>query len=202
MRSPPGPGEKRRSRTFAVPEHESSVEDELRELLSEEEYKWTLRKKNRATALLALQSSDLERCVRDGLLTEYRQVELGRLICLMYEHQGKSERIKNFPYPRQFATLNLYFIWLFVLILPFGVVREFQEVGGLWVWMSVPVTVVVAWVFHTMDKIGEASENPFEAGPNDVPITALARTIEIDMRDIADEDELPEPLSPIRHILM
>ncbi|MGB8331419.1 MAG: hypothetical protein WCE62_14935 [Polyangiales bacterium] len=43
--------------------------------------------------------------------------------------RGKSERTKNFPYPRQYATLNSTFLWVFVLLLPFGVMFEFDELG-------------------------------------------------------------------------
>jgi putative membrane protein len=53
-----------------------------------------------------------------------------------------------------------------------------------------------------MERIGEASENPFEGGPNDVPITALARTIEIDLREMLDETEIPPKIEPQKNILL
>ena len=46
------------------------------------------------------------------------------------------------------------------------------------------MSVIISWVFHTMEKIGESPENPFECSANDVPITALSRTIEIDLREM------------------
>ena len=48
----------------------------------------------------------------------------------LFTLQGKSERIKNFPYPRHFATLNHYFMWVFVMLLPFALVPQFGEIGG------------------------------------------------------------------------
>ena len=42
--------------------------------------------------------------------------------------------------------------------------------------------MVVAWVFHTMERIGRTGENPFEGSANDVPISTIARGIEIDLR--------------------
>lgn len=39
-----------------------------------------------------------------------------------------------------------------------------------------------------IDKIGEVKENPFEGSPNDIPIAALSRTIEIDLRDMLRDD--------------
>lgn len=42
-----------------------------------------------------------------------------------------------------------------------------------------------------MEKVGESTENPFEGGSNDVPITSMSRTIEIDLREMLDETDLP-----------
>ena len=53
-----------------------------------------------------------------------------------------------------------------------------------------------------MDKMGESSENPFQAGANDIPITSLSRTIEIDLREMLDETELPKPIEANNGILM
>jgi ion channel-forming bestrophin family protein len=191
-----------RVRTFAVPEWTSSLEDELSRLLEPEEKALVLSKKNRATAVLALQSAELRRAREAGRLAEYSHVELVRGLSLLIGEQGKSERIKNFPYPRQYATLTMAFVWLFVLLLPFGMAGELKRMGPAWIWLSIPLAAVVAWVFHTMDKIGEASENPFEGGPNDVPISAMSRSIEIDLLDLLGETELPKPMAPSGNILM
>ncbi|MBX3193195.1 MAG: hypothetical protein KF819_39795 [Labilithrix sp.] len=191
-----------RERTFAVPERGAKLEDELAPFISAEEVRAVLAKRNRASALLALQSEELTRTRQAMRLGELRYIELARVIATLIEQQGKCERIKNFPYPRQFATLNLFFICLFIVLLPFGVATELKRLNPAWLWLTVPVTVLVSWVFHTMDKIGDASENPFEGGPNDVPISAMSRAIEIDLRDLLDEPELPKPLAPTGNILM
>ena len=60
---------------------------------------------------------------------------------------------------------------------------------------------LIAWVFTTMEVIGDASEDPFERSMNDVPMNALCRTIEIDLRQMLGETELPEPEPPVDGIL-
>ena len=45
-------------------------------------------------------------------------------------------------------------------------------------------------------------EDPFENFVNDVPMTALCRTIEIDLRQMLGETDLPEPIGPVNDILM
>lgn len=187
---------------YRVAEREGDVGAELAKLLDAEEQAYVMARKNRATHLIALQSRMLAGLARAGRISEVRHVELERTLALLLEHQGKCERIKNFPYPRQFSTLNLLFVWLFILLVPFGLLSEFHKLGPGLVWLTIPAGVIVAWVFHTMDKIGESSENPFEGSPNDVPITAMSRAIEIDLREMLGEREIPVSLQPVNNILM
>lgn len=187
---------------YSVPEWQSTLEEELRKYLTEEENNYVLGKKNRATQLIALQSKHMKELRAKGKIEQYEYVELERRLADLYDHQGKCERIKNFPYPRQFASINLFFVWLLVLMLPFGMLNEFQKLGEHFVWLTIPFTVIVSWVFTSMEKVGEATENPFEGGANDIPMAALCRTIEIDLRDMLDESPLPDPITPSNNILM
>lgn len=189
-------------RFFHIDEWESKLEDQLAPLLSESEQTYILKKKNRATHLVSLQSRHLKALRSTGRIEALNYVEMEKLLVDLYDQQGKNERIKNFPYPRQFATINLFFIRLFVFLVPFGMLNEFQKLGENYVWLTIPFSVLVTWVFNSMEKIGEATENPFEGAANDVPITALSRTIEIDLREMLEETDLPPALAPVNDILM
>lgn len=187
---------------FLIPERGSKLEDELGGFLEAADLADVLQRKNRATGILSQQSADLRSCFERGWLGDFKHVELSRAIGNLIDLQGRCERIKNFPYPRQYATLNLIFVWMFIGLLPLAMVSELQKTNTAWTWVALPLTVAVSWVLHTMDKIGEASENPFEGGPNDVPITTMSRAIEIDLKDLCRESDLPKPLTPVREISM
>ena len=119
------------------------------------------------------------------------------MITELYALQGQSERIKNFPFPRQYATINYFFVVLFLILLPFGMLDVFTGMGhSVWIWLSIPFSVVCSWVFWMMEMIGEFSENPFEGLYNDVPITDIATRVEIDIRQMLDETDLPKPAPP------
>ena len=102
--------------------------------------------------------------------------------------QGRCERIKDFPYPRQYATINAFFIKLFCLLLPFGLLREFDKLNdsvegvikGHMVWLVIPFSVLISWMYTSLDRVGESTENPFQGSANDVPISQMCRTAEID----------------------
>jgi putative membrane protein len=192
---------------IGVREHRVSLKDELAPYLSTEQLDYVLGKSNKATQLLSLQSKQLRELRTRGLIEDFRHMGMENILVELYTLQGKSERIKNFPYPRQYATLNSFFLWIFVLLLPFGVMFEFDKIGNAlverypiiganFIWLSIPFSVLVMWVFHTMERIGRVSENPFEGTPNDVPITTISRGIEIDLREMLDEDptSIPGPI--------
>jgi putative membrane protein len=71
--------------------------------------------------------------------------------------------------------------------------------SGQYFWLALPFSVLASWVFWMMEAIGEYSENPFEGSYNDVPISAITRSIEIDIRQMLDEpnETLPKPLEPM-----
>jgi putative membrane protein len=74
--------------------------------------------------------------------------------------------------------------------------------GEYAVWLTIPFSVLISWVFFSMESIGDASENPFENAINDIPMTAICRNIEIDLRQILGETNLPERIQPVDGILL
>jgi putative membrane protein len=191
-----------RRNTYKVAEEGGDPTQELAQLISPGELAALEGKANRATRLLAMQSRQLASLAGDGAIEVNRHVALERALQDLFDLQGQCERIKNFPYPRQFATINLYFVRIFQWLLPLGMLREFERLGGHFIWLAVPFSLLVGWVFNSLDRIGEITENPFEGSPNDVPITALSRTIEIDLREMLGETDIPAPLTPVNNVLM
>ncbi len=53
-----------------------------------------------------------------------------------------------------------------------------------------------------MEQVGDASENPFENALNDIPLSAMCRNIEIDLRELLGESSLPEKLQPVNEVLL
>lgn len=170
---------------------------ELKPYLSNEDFEYIMTKGNRASHLLSLQSMHLKKLKSEGLIEDFRHMELENMIKELYALQGKSERIKNFPFPRQYASANYFFVCIFLLLLPFSILGVFAKLSEpFMIWLTIPFTVLVSWVFWIMESIGEYSENPFEGLYNDVPITSMARGIEIDIRQMIEETDLPEPFKP------
>ncbi|MEM7479068.1 MAG: bestrophin family ion channel, partial [Planctomycetota bacterium] len=170
--------------------------------LSEEELAGLQGVSNRATHLLDNQAQDLRLLRSKGLIDDFRHIALQNILGEFFTHQGKAERIKNFPLPRQYANSSSIFVALFVFLLPFGMVTEFSEIGTMQIWWAIPFAALVGWVFVMMEVVGDYSENPFQGMANDVPMLTLSRTIEIDLLELLGEENIPSPVSPVDGILM
>ncbi len=168
--------------------------------LKQEEKSRVIRNKNPVTQLLIQQGVHLKHLKEKGYLENLPLYEFGKLISELYAQQGACERIKSFPFPRQYAYFSKIYVWIFIVILPFGMLTEFGKIG--YVRVTIPFYVLIAWVFNTMEIVGDTSENPFDNGINDVPISAVCRNIEIDLLEIIQEDDIPEPVTSINNILM
>ena len=62
--------------------------------------------------------------------------------------------------------------------------------------------MLISWIFITMERVGDNSEDPFENFVNDVPMTALCRTIEIDLRQMLKETDIPGGIEPEKGVLL
>lgn len=179
----------------------SSFEKDASGYLSNDELEWVKTKKNCAAQLLDKQSQHLAQLKKRGLIDNFRHMELQKMITDQFAEQGRTERIKNSPLPRQYSTSSHIFIIIFTLLLPFGMLGEFEKLGEGLIWLLIPFNLIVSWVFSLMEYTGDYSENPFEGLINDVPIYSIVRNIEIDLKDMLSEKDLPERMTPQYNVL-
>lgn len=175
---------------------------ELKYFLASEEHDRLLKYANSATQIINEQSRHLVKLRDLDLIEDFRHIELEKILQDFYTHQGKCERIKKFPLPRQYANMSRAFVIIFLSLLPFGMIPELMKVGDFGVWFAIPITTVVGWIYVMMEIIGDYSENPFQGMANDIPMLSLCRTIEIDLREMLGETEIPSPIQPKEGILM
>jgi len=125
----------------------------------------------------------------------------------LFRLQGALKRIKNYPYARNYYSISVLVLKAFVGILPFGLFPYAHDLGNAagiaqWTsWLNILFSVIIGWIFVTLEKVGENSSNPFEGGPNDAPITSIARRIEMEMRAMLGEETALKPIEAKYNIL-
>ncbi|HEX5655059.1 MAG TPA: bestrophin family ion channel [Chitinophagaceae bacterium] len=195
---------------YSIPESETTLEQELVKYISPGEMKSILAVNNKATQLISLQSHTLKQLQQEGAIDNSRFLEMHKTLREFTDHQGRSERIKNFPFPRQYASINSFFVKLFCLLLPFGLLGEFDKLNegmtgflqGNMVWLVIPFSVLISWVYTSLEQVGESTENPFEGSANDVPLSQMSRAVEIDIREMLGETDLPPALQAKNNIIL
>jgi len=175
---------------------------ELKLFLPPDEHNRLINHVNTATQIINEQSRDLRGLRERGLIEDFRHMELANILKSFYTLQGKNERIKKFPLPRQYANMSRYFVFIFIFLLPFSMIPSLMKLAEWGVWLSVPLTALVAWVYYMMEAIGDYSENPFQGMTNDIPMLSLCRTIEIDLKEMLYETDLPPTIKAKDGILM
>ena len=159
------------------------------------EYKAFCHKNNPPNYLLELQGEDLRRAHSRGWLSDFRFVKLEETLVEFNNVQGGSERIKNTPFPRQYSFFSRIFVFIHASLLPFVFV---EEIG----WASIPISVIISFVFLCLDLLGERAEDPFENRLEDVPLTALSLTIETNLKEQWGEKDFPVKKSYNRGVIL
>ncbi len=194
-----------RLRRYHIQEDSASLQQELERLLGSDAA-LVVGRPQPALELLHHQAAEINALLKREAIPTQVFSELQKLLRDCHDQQARCDRIKNTPYPRQYAIVSTMFVAIFCTLLPFGAVPVFAEVSdGGWVdttmtCLSVPFSVLVGWVYFSLDQVGEATSNPFEGNANDVPISQICRDLEIEMRTRLGETDLPAALEPVHGI--
>jgi ion channel-forming bestrophin family protein len=167
---------------------------DLSGLLSEEELEPLKTQSNVSLAIQQSMAALLAQCHQLGCIDTMRWVSLDNTLSTLMDCQGASERLKNTPLPQLYDAFIRLFINVYCLLLPLAMV---QSLGLL-----TPIgSTFVGFVFLALDQIGRDLETPFENAPHDIPLTAISRTVEINLKQMIGEKEVPEPLKPVDGVL-
>ena len=191
-----------------TPESQSNVNDELKKHLSESEFQKVIAHQGDKEALILHWQYDAMRDLCDRkLISEPLLIMVINALDDLARVQGALKRMKNYPYARNHYSIALMLVAAFVVIVPFSLFPYAQDLGksagiGHWTaWLNVPFSAAVGWLFVSLEKVGENSSNPFEGGSNDVPISSIARRVEIEMRVMLGEQTDLKPIEAKDNIL-
>jgi putative membrane protein len=141
--------------------------------------------------------NDIAVKVKEGVRTErigaFDPISLEPNLAALNNSAGLCERTNGTPTPRQYSFFARIGVAVFASILPFGLL-SFPGIAPGWV---VVVSFLVSWLFLILEKTGEVLDAPFQNTTNDVPLSAVCRAIERDLREQLGESDLPDELVPV-----
>ena len=159
--------------------------DNLDGLISEEDLIEIKKHKNKPLALLQLNASDIKQLKETNQLDIFSQLQLDNTLVRLCDAQGKAERIKTTVFPVTYRLFLHAIIYLFVVTLATAL-----RIDGLF---EIPLLVTISSAFFLLEKTATHMQDPFENRPTDTAMTAIAKTIEINIKQLLKETEVPKP---------
>jgi putative membrane protein len=158
----------------------------IESFISSEELAHLVRERNVPLALQTGMATVLWDARNREWITDWEWQSIDRTLCDLMASQGAAERIKNTPLPKQYDFFLNLFVLIYCLLLPIGMVSALG-------WFTPLGSTLVGFMFLALDRIGRNLEDPFENSENDLPLTAITKTIEINLLQMLGDTALPEP---------
>lgn len=168
--------------------------EELKGFLEEEEWRQLEKRTESLNFLMLRMGADLRQCLREKRIDSPIAAVINATLSSMVAVATGCERIKNTPIPFSYSLLVHRTAYLYCFLLPFGIVDLTGFVTPL-------VVAIVAYTFFGLDALGDEIEEPFGISDNDLPLEAICRTIEIDLRNAVGDPAAPPPLLPVAYCL-
>ncbi|MBX2925159.1 MAG: hypothetical protein KF746_23360 [Chitinophagaceae bacterium] len=168
----------------------------LENLLSKEDVEKLKLNSNIPLGINQLQTKALRELFVNGQLDEFARKQIEETLTRLVASMGKCERIKNTVFPPTFGQALNVAIYLFAVFLSLSSTIQLNIV------LQIVILLSISMIFFFLEELAHRLQDPFNNYPTDTPMTALARTIEINIRQLLEEKNIPEPVEPNKFFLM
>jgi putative membrane protein len=145
---------------------------------------------NKPLALLQLNALQIAGLKDEGSLEIFSHVQINNTLVNFSNAMGMAERIKSTIFPQTYRLFLHFFIYIFVVTLSIALI----DIGSFF---EIPLLLVISSAFFLLEKSATHLQDPFNNLPTDTAMTTIATTIEINIKQLLGEAEVPEPLQPI-----
>ena len=167
---------------------------EMAQWLTAEELQKMQLSRNKPDFLMLNMGQDLRQTLKEGRIESCLAANLDATLSTITAAGAACERIRNTPIPFSYTLLLHRTAYIYCFLLPFGLV---DSIG----FMTPFVVAIVAYTFFGLDALGDEIEEPFGTETNDLPLDAICRTIEIELRESLQDTTIPEPLKPVDYCI-
>lgn len=157
--------------------------------LSEEDIAHISAHQNKPLAIIQQQALDIKALGERQAMDVFCRVQLDQTLVRLVDSMGRAERINSTVFPVTYRLFLHAAIYLFLITLSLSL----QDVHIIF---EIPLLVLIAALFFLVDKTAYNLQDPFRNRPSDTPVTAIARTIEINIRQLLGEESWPDPIKP------
>jgi len=150
---------------------------------------------NKHLGILQLNVLQVKEIHKKGAISDYLHAQINTTCVKFSDSMGMAERINNTVFPTTYRLYLHFTIYLFVIILSVGLKNVMLA-------YEIPLLMIVSLVFFLLEKTAYHMQDPFRNRPTDTSMTQIARTIEINIKQLLNEKDVPEPLKPESYYVM
>lgn len=163
--------------------------ENLDRFISEKDLKSISKHSNKPLALLQLNTLQIAALRERGALELFSHVQINSTLVNFSNEMGMAERIKSTVFPTTYRLFLHFFIYIFVVTLSIAL-RNIDS------FFEIPLLLVISSAFFLLEKSASHLQDPFNNKPTDTAVTTIATNIEINIKQMLDENDVPAPLPP------
>lgn len=169
--------------------------EDLEQFLSQEDIDRIKRHDNKPLALAQLQIQDLKWITEEGQLDTFSRIQIDTTMANLVAEAGKAERINSTVFPVTYRIFLHFIIYLFIATL--SIALDHAPAGFV-----IPLLLIIASAFFLLENTATHMQDPFENMPTDTAVTAIATTIEINIKNLLDDSNVPAKAQPEKFYIM
>ncbi|MCK5906487.1 MAG: hypothetical protein KAG37_02800 [Flavobacteriales bacterium] len=166
-----------------------------KEFLEKEDLDKLSKNKNVPLSILDSITNDVRTLESEGKLNSFQHISINNIISDLIDSMGKAERINNTVFPPTYRQFFHITIFVFIILLSLSLKK-------LNLMHEIPLLVAISMIFFFLEKTADIIQDPFMNRPSDTPVTSIARTIEINIKEIIEDENIPEPLKPLGYYIL
>ena len=161
----------------------------LEKFLSTEDLQHISKHNNKHLAILQLNSLHVADLREQEQLHIFSHVQINNTLVNFSNAMGMAERIKSTVFPATYRYFLHLTIYLFLITLSISL-RDIES------YFEIPLLMVISAAFFLLEKTASHLEDPFSNLPTDTAITTISTTIEINIKQLLNEQDVPQPETP------
>ncbi|MBL7921130.1 MAG: hypothetical protein JNJ40_12505 [Bacteroidia bacterium] len=158
----------------------------INSFLSKEDLEELSEHANKPLALIDQHSRDIQKLLTTGEIDSFHHVQLDDTLVRLCDSMGRAERIKTTVFPTTYSFFLHSLIYIFIILLSISL----SEIDGLF---EIPLLIIISVPFLLLERTAKDMQDPFSGYATDTPVTAIAHTIETNLKQLIKDKNITTP---------
>ena len=163
--------------------------DNIGTLLSNDDMLALAGHNNKPLAILHLNAQHLSKLNDAEQLHLLSLIQINNTMVNFSNQMGMCERIKSTVFPATYRKFLHWMIYLFTITLSIAL-------RGIESYFELPMLLAISGAFFLLERSATHLQDPFSNLPTDTAVTTITRNIEINIKQLLNEKEIPQPVLP------